>query len=130
MLGSTVNLQLAVDGTAEAVVWDHSLHGALDQELGAAFAALAEGLGFVSTDEARKAHVGLLGLLLSTDLHLGGIDHDDEVTCVDVRGEDGLVLATEEIGGLDGDVAEVLVLGIDHPPLAFDLGSFGRKSLH
>jgi hypothetical protein len=27
-------------------------------------------------------------------------------------------------------VAEVLVLGIDHPPLAFDLGSFGRKSLH
>jgi hypothetical protein len=27
-------------------------------------------------------------------------------------------------------MAEVLVLGIDHPPLAFDLGSFSGKSLH
>ena len=130
MLGASVDLQLAVDRTAEAVVGDHSLHGALDEEFGTALAALAEGLGLVTADEAGEAHVGLLGLLLAADLDFGGVDHDDKVTGVDMGSEDRLVLAAEEVGGLDGDMAEVLVLGIDHPPLAFDLGSFGRKSLH
>ena len=42
-----------------------------------------------------------------------------------MRGEDRLVLTAKQIRGLDGDMAEVLVLSIDHPPLAFDLGGFG-----
>ena len=45
-------------------------------------------------------------------------------------GEDRLMLAAKQVGGLHGNVAEVLVLGVDHPPLAFDLGGFSGKSLH
>jgi len=111
-------------------VGDHAPDGALDQELGSALPALAESLGFVAAHEAGETHVGLLGLLLAADLDLGGVHDDHEVTGVDVRGEDRLVLSAQEIGGLHGDVAEVLVLGVDHPPLAFDLGGFCGESLH
>ena len=130
MFGASVDLELAVDGTAEAVVRNHASDSPLDEELGAALAALAEGLGLVTADEPGEAHVGLLSLLFAADLYFGGVNDNDEVTGVYVGGEDCLVLSTEEIGGLDGDVAEVLVLGVDHPPLAFDLGSFCGESLH
>ncbi len=130
MLGTLVNLQLAVDSASEAVVRDHPLDRALDEELGTALAALAEGLGLVASDESGEAHVALLGLFLAADLDFSRIDHYDKIAGVDMRSEDRLVLAAKQVGGLDGDMAEVLVLGIDHPPLAFDLGSFSGKSLH
>jgi len=44
--------------------------------------------------------------------------------------EDRLVLAAKQICCLHGYMAEVLVLGVDHPPLAFHLGGFSGKSLH
>ena len=130
MLGTLVNLQLAVDRASEAVVRDHPLDRTLDEELGTALAALAEGLGLVASDESGEAHVALLGLFLAADLDFSRIDHHDKIAGVDMRGKDRLVLAAKQVGGLDGDMAEVLVLGIDHPPLAFDLGSFSGKSLH
>ena len=52
MLGTLVNLKLAVDRAPEAVVWDHSLDRTLDEEFGAAFAALAESLGLMTSDES------------------------------------------------------------------------------
>lgn len=130
MFGTLVNFQLAVDRASEAVVRDHSLDRALDEEFGTALAALAEGLGLVTSDESGEAHVALLGLFLAADLDFSRVDHDDEIAGVNMGSEDRLVLAAKQVGGLDGNMAEVLVLGIDHPPLAFDLGSFSGKSLH
>ena len=130
MFGTLVNLQLAVDRASEAVVRDHSLDRTLDEEFWTALAALAEGLGLVAPDESGEAHVALLGLFLAADLNFSSIDHHNEISGVDMRSKDRLVLAAKQVGSLDGDMAEVLVLGIDHPPLAFDLGSFSGKSLH
>ena len=130
MLGTLVNLQLAVDRASEAIVWDHSLDRTLDEELRTALAALAEGLGLMAPDESGEAHVAFLGLFLAADLDFSSIDHHNEIAGVDMRSKDRLVLAAKQVGSLHGDMAEVLVLGIDHPPLAFDLGSFSGKSLH
>ena len=130
MLGTLVNLQLAVDRASKTIVRDHSLDRALDEEFGTALAALAEGLGLVTSDESGEAHVALLGLFFAADLDFSRVDHDDEIAGINMGCEDRLVLAAKQVGGLDGDMAEVLVFGIDHPPLAFDLGSFSGKSLH
>jgi hypothetical protein len=130
MLGTLVNLQLAVDRASKTIVRDHSLDRALDEEFGTALAALAEGLGLVASDESGEAHVALLGLFFAADLDFSRVDHDDEIAGINMGCEDRLVLAAKQVGGLDGDMAEVLVFGIDHPPLAFDLGSFSGKSLH
>ena len=56
--------------------------------------------------------------------------HHHEIAGVDVRGEDDLVLATQEAGSFDGDLAEDLVLGIDHMPLALDVARLCRKRFH
>ena len=130
MLCTAVNFQLAVDCAAEAIVRDHSLDGALNEELGTARAALTESFGFVTADETGEAHVGLLGLFLAADLNVCRIDDNDKIASVNMRGVNDLVLAAKQVGCLDGDMAEMLVFGVDHPPLAFYLGGFSGKSTH
>jgi len=130
MLCSGIDFQLPVDRAAKTIVRDHSLDGALDKELRSTLATLAEGLGLVSSNKTGKAHVGFLSLFLAADLDVAGIDHHNEVAGVYMWCKDRLMFASEQIGCLDGNMAEVLVFGIDHPPLAIDLGSFSGKSLH
>ena len=52
------------------------------------------------------------------------------ITGVDMGSEDGLVLAAQEPGSLDGYLAQNLVGGVNDVPLTFDIDSFGRKGLH
>lgn len=130
MLGTLVNLQLAVDRASKTIVGDHSLDRTLDEEFGATLATLAEGLGLMTSDESGEAHVALLCLLLAADLDFSRVDHHDKIAGVHMGRPDRLMLAAEQIGGLYGNMAEILVLGIDHPPLAFNLGGFSGKSLH
>jgi len=47
---------------------------------------------------------------------LVGVDHDDVVTGVDVGGVGGLVATAEDVGDLDGEAAQDLVLGVDDVP--------------
>ena len=61
---------------------------------------------------------------------LGCIDHDDEIAGVDMRGEFGLVLATQASGDLGGETAQHLVSTIDHIPVALNLLCFSGESLH
>ncbi len=84
----------------------------------------------MAADEAGIAHVFLLDFLLAGEDRLFGVDHDDEVAGIDVAGEDGLVLAAQQHGGLFGDAADHLVFGINHKPLTFDLFGLGTKSFH
>lgn len=130
MFGTTVDLEFAVNRTAKTIVRDHSLDGAFNKKFGAALTALTEGFGFVSPDKARETHIGLLSLLFTADLDVGGIDDNDEVTCVNMGCENGLMLAAEQVCSLHGNMAKVLVLGVDYPPLAFYLGGFCGKSTH
>ena len=104
MLGTLVNLKLAVDRAPETVVWDHSFDRTLDEEFGAALAALTEGLGLVTSDESGEAHVALLSLLLTSDLDFSRIDHHDEIAGVHMGRPDRLMLAAQQIGGLHGNM--------------------------
>ena len=125
MLGAGVNLEFAIEGAAEAVVRDHATDGAFDEKLWAALTACAEGLGFVTADEAGEAHVGLGDFLFAADGDLGGVEDNDEVAGVNMRSEDGFVFSAKEIGGLDGNAAERLAGGVDDPPVALHLFGFG-----
>jgi hypothetical protein len=51
-------------------------------------------------------------------VHLVGVDDDDEVTSVDVRRVDRLVLAPQKGGGGGGETAQDNVLSVDDVPLA------------
>ena len=66
----------------------------------------------------------LLLTLVGGEHDLGGIDDDHVVTGVDVRGEDRLVLATEDPGDLGGEAAEHHAIGVDDVPGARDLARF------
>jgi hypothetical protein len=55
----------------------------------------------------------LLLALVAGQRDLLGVDDDDEVAGVDVRGEDRLVLAAEERRGLRGEPTEDDVVGVD-----------------
>jgi len=125
VLGACVNLEFAIEGAAETVVRDHAADGAFDEKLRAALTACAEGLGFVTTDESREAHVGLGDFFFAADGDLGGVEDNDEVAGINVRSEDGFVFSAKEVGGLDGDAAERLTSGVDDPPVALHLFGFG-----
>ena len=125
VLGACINFEFAIEGAAETVVRDHATDGAFDEKLRAAFTASAEGLGFMTTDESREAHVGLGDFFFSADGDLGGVEDNDEVAGVNMRSEDGFVFSAKEVGGLDGDAAERLAGGVDDPPVALHLFGFG-----
>ena len=90
-----------------------------------AFPTRREILRLVTAHIARETHIRLLQNLLAPDAHFGGIENDHKITRVHVWCEDGLALATKEIGGLYRDMTEVLVGSIDDPPVAVDLVALG-----
>src|SRR5690606_13385768 len=64
------------------------------------------------------------------DVDLLGVDHDDVIAGVDVRGVDGLVLAAEATRDLGAQAAEGLAGGIDHVPVALAGLVLGGEGLH
>ena len=65
--------------------------------------------------------VHLLVELVPGDVDLLGVDDDDEVAGVDVRGVLGLALAAQRVGDLRRKTPEGLPLGVDEVPAASDL---------
>ena len=68
--------------------------------------------------------------LLPDSGDLVGVDDDDEVTGVDVGGEDRLVLAAQQVRGLDRQAAEADVGGVDDVPLTLDVAGLGAVRAH
>src|SRR4029079_12741550 len=59
-----------------------------------------------------------------------GVDDDDVVAAVDVRGEGRLVLAAQAHGDDRGEPAEHQPVGVDQHPLLLHVGSLEAKGLH
>ena len=130
VFGTGVNLELGVLGFAEAGFGKHAIDSALDQKDGTTLTNHAWRFDFLTANVSRETSVDL-GIFLGAGEHdLIGIDDDYEVAGVDVGGEGGLVLAAEEAGGFDSDLAEDFALGVDHIPLALDFLGLGGKCLH
>jgi hypothetical protein len=66
--------------------------------------------------------VALVFELGARDGDLLCVDHDHEITNVDVRRVDRLALAAQGIGQLGGETTEVLALGVDDEPVALAIG--------
>src|ERR1039457_3277286 len=124
---AAIDFQFRVNRAAEAIVRNHSAHGPFHQQFRMARSPRTQVLRLVAADKARETHVAFLVFLLSGHTHFLGVDHDDEVASIDVRREDGFLFAAQKNCSFDGNLAKDLVLGVDDPPLALDLGSFGRK---
>lgn len=130
VLGAFVNVQLAQNGTTEAIVRDHALDGAFNDQFGMTATAGFRRFGVMSTDVAGVAHVLLLDFLLAGKHGFFGVDDNDVIAGVDVSGEDGLVLSAEEDSGFFSHTTHDLIVGVDNVPLAFYLFGLGAKSFH
>src|ERR1044072_6770036 len=125
-----INLELPVNRPPEFVVRDHSADRAFDEQFRVTRTPGPGVFGFVSTDESGKAHEALLFFLLARQAHFLRVDHDDEVTGVDMRRVNGLFFAAQKIGGFHGHLTEDLIVGVDDPPFAWHFIGFCGKRLH
>jgi len=130
MLVSLVNVELAQNGTTEAIVRDHPLDRAFDDQLGMATAARLRRLTVMAADETGEAHVLLLRFFLAGKNGLFGVDHNDVIAGIDMVGVNGLVFAAKQYGGFFSHTSDNLIVGINNIPLAFNLLGFGTKGFH
>ena len=103
----------------EFILRQHALHYATHQFIGTI------GLGHdaggrvlaLTTGIARVAVVHAIRPLLTSELHLCGIDNNYIVTTVNVRSKVGLVLTAKQLGNLRAKTTEHLVGSIYYHPL-------------
>src|SRR6185295_4108413 len=127
------HMQLLVHLAAERALGEHALHREFNGALGMLLEELAESDGLDTTDGAGVMPVDLVVELVARDFDLSGVQHDDVVAGVNVRGERGLVLALEAHGDLRAQTAQHLVGRVDDIPVAahgFILGKYSRLACH
>jgi len=128
--GIRVNFEFFKDGAAETVVGDHAFHSVFDQAFRVLLSQAFRRIGFVATNVAGEAVVDFLLFFSTRQRYLGGIDDDDEISGIDVGGEDRLVFTTEEAGDLHCDTPEGAACRINHIPATLDFFGFCRKRFH
>src|SRR6266567_2031312 len=93
-------------------------------------ADLRHGSVFLAAFPTRIAHEPLLRFLLAGERDLFRIDHHHEITRVQVRREDRLVLSTQQIGDLHRQPTQHRALCIDDVPFALVQIHFRQKRFH
>src|SRR5262245_51506358 len=130
MIRARVHLELAIHRVPEFGFRQHPADGLFDQSTrlpradvhGALFAQPA----FVSA----VAAINLLLFLASRQLDLARIDDDDEITGVDERRVDRLVLALKQARGKRRNAPENGVVGVDDVPPAVSALRAGYERTH
>src|SRR5215472_6046133 len=130
VLGTRVHLELAQHLPAERVLRQHAPDGLLDgllraprHELGVRHRAEPAGIAAVPVGH-------LVAQLVAAEGDLGCVHDDDEIAGVDVRGEDGLVLAAQQHRRLTGQPAKDDVRCVDDVPVALDVSSLRAECAH
>src|SRR4029453_4562923 len=127
MLGAVVEVQGAHLVAAERTTRDHALHGLFQHALGeAALKHLARRHFLQAAGIAGVLVIKLVLQLAAGEAHLVGVDDDNIVAAIDVRGEARLMLAAQDVGDDRRDAADHQILGINQMPLLFHLGRFDR----
>ena len=130
VLGAGVKVQRAHLRPAEGAARDHPLDSLLQHALRkAAFEHLVGGDLFQAAGITGVLVISLGLELVAGETDLVGVDHDDMVTAIDVRGEARLVLAAQEIGDDHRESADDEAVGIDQVPFLVDLGRLDRPGL-
>src|SRR5687768_1651193 len=97
MLVAANDLELFEHLPPEWILRQHAFDGNLDGALRMRLEKLLERLGLQVADRARVTVVDLVLELAARDADLLGVDDDDEVARIDVRGVNRLVLATQPV---------------------------------
>ena len=106
------------------------MHGLLDDPLGVLREHRGERGQLVVPHVAGVREVGLLFGLAARHANLRRVDDDDEVAGVEVRAEDGLVLAADDLGHFGGEPPEDHAIRVDDEPLVFDVAFAGGVRGH
>ena len=130
VLRAFVNFELGEQHATEAILGNHAFDGVRDEMLGLASAKTLDGRIFFAALPTGVRHVFLGGFFFAGDLDLLGVDHDDKVARVEVRGVGGLVFSAQNIGDLHGQTAQNSALGINYVPLAFVQIHFRQMRFH
>ena len=130
MIGACIHFQFGVLLATKAAFRKHAPNSALKYEHGTTLTNHTRSFHFFATNEPSEAGVNLVVFLGATEAYLISIDDDDEVTGVDVRGENRLVLATEKNCGFNSYGTEDFVLGVDDVPCALHVLWLGGKCFH
>src|SRR5687768_14621364 len=107
MLGAIVEVKRAHLVAAQRPARDHALHGLFENALGeASLEHLARRDGLDAAGIAGVLVIDLVGQLLAGEAHLVGIDDDDMVAAIDMRGVAWLMLAAQDIGYNRGETPD------------------------
>ena len=125
-----IDLQLLNHGVAQGSLREHALNSDFK---GAARVALLHLFESRFDDAARITRVAIVTLVLSlvaTHLHLGSVDHNDEIARINVRRVFRLVLATQTGSNFSSEVTNDLIGGVNHVPFASHFERLSREGLH
>src|SRR5476651_1974414 len=129
MLRSGIDAQVLHLRAAERSARDHALDG-LDQDAlrEAAFKALAQGLALDAAGVPSVPVEHFTFGLAAREAYLLGVDDDDVVAAIDMRGEHNLMLAAQARSDDRGEPAEHEPVGVDQYPLLLHVGSLDAGS--
>src|SRR5690242_4744289 len=95
MIFAPINFQFPINGTAEAIVRNHSTYRPLDKQFGMAHPARPDVFRFMATDVTGKAHESFLLFFFAGHPHLVSIDDDHEIAGIDVWSENRFFLSAQ-----------------------------------
>ncbi len=131
MLGAGIDAQVSELHATQRSARQHALDRLLDDALRElAFHDLLGGALLDAADIAGVVMVDFLLALAAGEHGLGGIDDDDVVAVVDMRGVGRLVLAAQVQRHDRGETADDEPGGVDGHPFLLDVGGLGRIGLH
>src|SRR5262245_28332978 len=131
MFSACIDAEILHLAPAERAARDHAFDGLLDDALRkAAFEQLARGALLDAARMSGMPVVDLVGELLAGENHFVGIDDDDVVAVIDVRGECGLVLAAKAICNDRGKTANDETFGVDKHPFLHHVRRLLRECCH
>ena len=131
VLATLVDLEIAHELALQWAALQHALDRLLQHALGEfALHDLARRLLFDTAGVTGVAVVDLVCVLVARENNLLGVDDDDVVAAVDVRGVDGLVLALEASGDQRRKPANDEAVRVDQDPLLIYLAGLGDEGRH
>lgn len=120
MLGTGVYMKVTIELVSKAILGEHASNGVFENALGVASKNLL-GCGLtLTTGVAGVTLINLVGHLFAGEDNLLGIDDDDIVAAVDVRGEARFGLATKDVGNTGSQTSNGLILGVNEHPFLLD----------
>src|SRR3954466_15938978 len=115
---------------SEGRLRQHAVNRLLDHALGVLLEHRRKRREALMSHVAGVPEVQLLIRFLAGDANLRGVDHDDVVTGIHVRGVHRLVLATDDLRDFGRQTAEDDAFGVDDVPLVLDIPRGRGVCLH